>query len=185
MEILAAIALFVAIAAGGYASLVSWKRSLNVTAAGLTKKEMTIAARLYYADMGFYPPDVNRGWDPGFEQAMPWNPDGVPPSPYNVPATDCVGCPADWEDIVAAKWKGPYLEWPNETPWGGKYDYNYWETDITRNGCLVPAGIYAGAQGDYYGANTIPADAEQLVLSKGFDGDECMNGESQLILKQF
>lgn len=139
---------------------------------------LKIATELYYDDMGFYPPDVNRGWDPGFMQPLPYNPDieeTIIPS--------CGHCPAGWENIAQARWKGPYLSrWPQFTPWQGKYDYNYWEAGATRYGCTVPAGIYVGVQRDYDDENPIPTDAEQLMVNQGHDFDGCLNGEAQMIL---
>ena len=78
--------------------------------------------------MGFYPPDVNRGWDPGLSSTTPSNPDN-----HGTSGADCSHCPEDWEDIVAAQWQGPYIKnWPQLTPWGGKYDYNYWAEDVDK-----------------------------------------------------
>jgi prepilin-type N-terminal cleavage/methylation domain-containing protein len=47
----------------------------KVAAAGVTQSQMRKAVDTYFADMGFFPPDVNRGWDPGFMQPVPWSPD--------------------------------------------------------------------------------------------------------------
>jgi len=150
----------------------------RVASAGGTARNLRLASELYYADMGFYPPDVNRGWDPGFMQPLPYNPDT---GDHTLPS--CDHCPADWDTIVQAKWSGPYLGfWPQFTPWGGKYDYNYWSTATTRYGCIVPAGIYVGVQGDYNNQHTIPVYAEQLMVNQGYDTDGCINGESQMIL---
>lgn len=143
---------------------------------------LKVAPQLYFQDMGFYPPDVNRGADPGFTQSLPYFPDGHVGSL----GTNCSHCPSNWQQIVAQNWRGPYLvKWPVSTYWGGKYDYNYWGSGTTRYGCYVPAGIYAGVQGNYSNQNTIPASAEQELISKGYDGDGCINGESQLILIKF
>jgi len=165
-----------------YTNFKETRETSSVLQAGLIQKEMTKATEKYFRDMGFYPPDVNRGWDPGFEQPVPWNPDvGQPGVP--VVGIVCTHCPADWEDVVSEHWAGPYLNWPRETPWGGRFDYNYWSVSTTRSGgCVVPAGIYAGAQGDYQNSNTIPLSAEDKMIEKGFDADECENGESQLLL---
>lgn len=71
------------------------------------------------------------------------------------------------------------------TPWKGEYDYNCWSVDTVRYGCTVPAGIYIGVQGDSNNANTIPGDAEQILLDKGYDNDACLNGEAQMLLHKF
>ncbi|GMR19177.1 MAG: hypothetical protein BMS9Abin34_307 [Patescibacteria group bacterium] len=143
---------------------------------------LKIATQLYFKDMGFYPPDTWRGADPGFTQSLPYYPDGYSES---VPYDDSY-LPSNWQDIVAQNWQGPYLgEWPDKTPWGGEYDYNYWKSGGSRYGCEVPPGIYAGIQGDYSNNNTIPQSAEQELVNLNYDGDGCINGESQLILIKF
>lgn len=159
----------------------------GVAKSGYEQRQMTKAIELYLNDMGFFPPDVNRGWDPGFTQPLPWNPDAAggnpPPSPYDVPGTNCSHCPSDWQDIIAKRWSGPYISiWPSFTAWRGKYDYNYWGTGATRGSCVLPPGVYVGVQGDYNNNNTIPQSAEQKMIEKGFDSEQCLNGESQMFL---
>lgn len=178
VEIVVVIAITAFLASLAYPSIFESKENTRVLDTGLTQKELTRATEAYFRDMGFYPPDVNRGWDPGFEKSLPWNPDG-----QTVSGVDTSTVPSDWQDIIAEKWAGPYMLWQKSTPWGGRYDYNYWETAKTRNGgCVVPKGIYAGAQGDYSNNNTVPSSAEQKMITKGFDADGCLNGESQLLL---
>jgi general secretion pathway protein G len=178
IELLVVIAITAYLASLAYSNIHESRENTEVTDAGLTQKELTRATEAYFRDMGFYPPDVNRGWDPGFERPLPWNPDGLTDSGV---VTSTV--PSNWQSIVAAKWAGPYMTWPKSTPWGGRYDYNYWPTDTTRQGnCVVPKGIYAGAQGDYSNNHTIPSEAEQKMITKGFDADGCLNGEAQLLL---
>lgn len=136
------------------------------------------ASELYYSQMGFYPPDVGRGWDPGFIKPLPWNPDTGATA---IPA--CAYCPPNWDSIVQARWDGPYLpQWPQTTPWNGKYDFNYWPVGAERYGCSVPPGAYIGVQRDYADENPISAAAEQTMLDLHADFDGCLNGESQVIL---
>ena len=143
---------------------------------------LKVAIQLYFNDMGFYPPDVNRGGDPGFTQSMPYFPDGHSGSL----GIQDGHLPSNWEDLVAQNWRGSYLaEWPDNTPWGGEYDYNYWGDGGTRYGCEVPAGVYVGIQGDYSNNNTIPSSAEQKMMDLGYDADGCVNGETQLFLIKF
>jgi len=187
IELLVVIAIIGVLASVAISNLRSARESANVAKAGITQNQMTKAIELYFFDMGFYPPDVNRGWDPGFAQPLPSNPDeaaGEPPGgSYSSPGTNCSHCPADWQDIIAQRWTGPYLNnWPRFTPWNGKYDYNYWGDGATRSGCNVSPGIYVGVQGDYDGSNTLPASAEQKMINKGFESENCMNGESQMLL---
>ena len=188
IELLVVIAIIGSLAAMVLVSLRSAREAAVVVQAGAIQREMTVAVELYFDQMGFYPPDVNRGWDPGLVRTLPWNADeeaGEPPTgAYASPGTDCSHCPSDWETIVQERWNGPYIPaWPRFTPWRGKYDYNYWGSEATRaGGCVVPPGIYIGVQGDYAGANNIPSSAEVEMVGKGFDYDGCINGEAQLLL---
>ncbi len=92
---------------------------------------------------------------------------------------------------VQAKWRGPYIgSYPATTPWGGKYDYNYWfvgadrYTDLnTGNICHVPPGIYIVVQGDYNDSSRIPQNDEQMLLDQKHDNDGCLDGESEMLLK--
>lgn len=186
-EVLIVVAIISLLATIIMAGLKSSKETTNIAKSETDQQQMTGAIELYFTDIGFYPPDVNRGWDPGFMRPLPWNADAEAgetlPSEYASPATTCYNCPTNWQSLIQARWNGPYLaSWPRSTPWGGKYDYNYWNSDMTRYGCVVPAGIYVGVQGNYQNTNTIPASAEQKMLDKGFDGDHCLNGESQMLL---
>jgi prepilin-type N-terminal cleavage/methylation domain-containing protein len=187
MEILIVVAIIAILGTIVLASVHYGRDSSLVTKAGEQQKLMAVAIQLYYTDMGFYPPDVNRGWDPGLMQPLPLNPDMAAgetvPSGYNTSGTDCSHCPSNWQTVVAQRWKGPYMpEWSRSTPWGGKWDYNYWPETNVRAGCTLPAGVYVGIQGDYYGNNNIPAAAEQRMINNNFDAEQCINGESQMLL---
>lgn len=136
------------------------------------------AVELYSFQMDFYPPDVGRGWDPGLVRTLPWNPDT---GATTIPA--CGHCPAGWDTLVQARWNGPYVgAWPQVTPWGGKYDYNYWPTGTVRYGCTIAPGVYIGIQRDYADQNPITAAGEQAMLDRGLDADGCLNGEAQMVL---
>ena len=143
-------------------------------------KTVRAAVYSYYGDVGFWPPDVGRGCDPGFTQPVPYYPDqAVACTPT---ATGVI--PANWQAVVQATWDGPYLErWPTMTPWGGKYDWNYWPDGADRyNGVHLPPGCYVGVQGDYSNNNTIPAPSEQQLINKRFDADGTLDGEAQLLM---
>lgn len=151
----------------------------RITQATQNAEKLKAATELYFRDLGFYPPDTWRGADPGFSQPLPYYPDrDIDPPPYN---DDHM--PQNWQEIVSQDWGGPYLpSWPLETPWGGKYDYNYWGSGGGRYGCTVPPGIYMGIQRDYSDQNPIPSASEQEMLDLGYDKDGCLNGEAQLLL---
>ena len=159
-------------------------------------KQMQTALELYYNDNGFYPPDVSRGWDPGLAKALPYDiTDSTQDCNTNNPACVCgtyLSCttlptaiPSDWLTQVKNHKGGPYIaSWPLTTPWGGTYDYNYWDVVTNRNGCNVPAGIYLGIES---GAGfTLDPSVEQSLYNEGIDNDGCPNnGEAQLLLVKF
>ncbi|MDR3642364.1 MAG: prepilin-type N-terminal cleavage/methylation domain-containing protein [Candidatus Doudnabacteria bacterium] len=157
-------------------------------------KQLQIALEIYATDMGFYPPDVSRGWDPGIAQALPYDTTGS----GNDCATNLASCicnnyltctgsspdniPANWINIVQTNWCGPYtIKWPIFTPWGGVYDYNYWPVTTDRNGCMVPPGIYLGIESG--SGFTLDPGTEQTLYNEGLDNDGCPNnGEVQMLL---
>jgi len=178
VEILVVIAIIGLLSSIALVTLNRAREKAKVAQAGSISRILAMATEFYYDDVGFYPPDVNRGWDPGFMQPLPYNPDT---GQSTVPS--CTHCPPDWVNLVQANWRGPYLNtWPQFTPWKGKYDYNYWEAGAIRYGCVLLPGIYMGVQGDYNNQNIIPAYAEQLMINQRYDIDDCINGESQMIL---
>jgi type II secretory pathway pseudopilin PulG len=162
------------------------------------QRQLQKAVEMYNIDVGFYPPDVNRGWDPGITKPLPSNKDlgfdcNINAIPCTCPSIDFPPCsttpfplPADWMNQVISKWRGPYtIVWPNTAPWGGKYDFNNWYVPTVRYGCAVPAGIYIGTQRNYDESNPIPTDQEQWFLNQGLDADNCLNGEVQLMLIKY
>jgi len=99
------------------------------------------ATLTYYADMGFWPPDVCPDDDPGFTK----------PDPFNVRSGGAPGClglyrlPSNWQTIVDSNWNGPYLDkWPLLNPWAGSYDFENWMTPLA---LPDPPGIYMTARG--------------------------------------
>jgi prepilin-type N-terminal cleavage/methylation domain-containing protein len=182
VEVLIVVGIIGVLAAVAFVSVSGAIRDAKITQATQNAEKLKVATELYFRDLGFYPPDTNRGADPGFTQPLPYFPDGHTGTELSSDAH----CPEDWEDIVASQWKGPYLpEWPIETPWGGKYDYNYWASGGGRYGCTVPPGIYMGIQRDYSEQGPIPSSIEQQMLDLGYDKDGCLNSEAQLLLIKF
>lgn len=131
-------------------------------------KALRAAALAYYADMGFFPPDVNRGIDPGLVTKV------------------TSGLTSEQQTILNQNWKGPYIDrWPDKTPWGGEYDWNLWPTNQNRGGHTVQAGLYVGIASSAIGSSNgkIPVEAEKLLFNDGFDADgDIDNGEVQLLL---
>ena len=181
IELLIVIQLVAILAAIAVPSFLQTREKAKATSAITNAELIRRAAARYAVDVGFYPPDVGRGWDPGFMQPLPRNHDT---GDETVPL--CPMCPPNWVEVVRERWNGPYLTaWPRFTPWGGKYDYNHWPTGVNRYGFDIPPGIYAGIQRDYADQNGMTQAAEDYLLDKGLDFDAVKNGESQLRLLPF
>lgn len=187
IELLVVISILSLIASMVLSSFNQVREKAKRTVALANQRQLQKAMELYYNDMGFYPPDVNRGWDPGISQSLPYNSDlGNNCAANSADCPVCTNCPTDWVAQVQAKWKGPYAaSWPHTAPWGGKYDYNNWSATTTRYGCIVPPGVYIGTQRNYDESNRIPLISEQWFLDQQQDADMCLNGESQLQLIRF
>jgi prepilin-type N-terminal cleavage/methylation domain-containing protein len=179
IELLVVVAIIGLLALIILARLNDTREKAKVAKALQDSRSLKTAAELYFDQMGFYPPDANRGWDPGFTKPLPYN--------YDTGITDtsfpCPNCPTDWVNIVQAKWNGPYIGfWPKLTPWNGKYDFNVWPSGNSRYGCDVPAGVYVGVQRDYSDNNPISYFAETIMIDQNYEAEHCRNGESQLML---
>ncbi len=173
LVVLMIIGILLAIAVPSY---LTFREKAKANTAMTTAEAIRKAAARYALDVGFYPPDVGRGWDPGLAQPLPVNPDT---GATDVPV--CPQCPANWVQIVQQRWKGPYLtKWPKLTPWGGKYDYNYWPDGAARYGVSVPPGLYVGLQRDYAENSAVSRAGEEFLLQQKLDFDGSVNGESQL-----
>lgn len=146
-----------------------------------TASQMIDAVNAYKRDMGFYPLDVGRGNDPGLASQFPINPETG--ELLNPAGSRCN--PGNWRYMVELRWRGAYMNaWPDNTPWGGEYDYNLWPDGASRYGQSVPPGIYLGIQKSRSDAaeTAIPADVETDLVARGIDADGGVNGESQLFL---
>ncbi len=94
-------------------------------------KAIKTAALSYYSDVGFFPPDVQAGIDPGFMQPLPAEEDSGTWHNAGLDRDQAV-------PVIEEKWDGPYLEkWKVYHPWKkyataqnddrcGKYDYENW-----------------------------------------------------------
>jgi prepilin-type N-terminal cleavage/methylation domain-containing protein len=183
IELIVAIAIIAILAAIISPTAFKAIEKAKISRSGSDARALRVAAMQYYGDVGFWPPDVNRGVDPGFMQsgiACAENPGQM--AGYDPVAQG--GYMANWQAVINNNWDGPYLErWPTLTPWAGKYDWNFWPTAQNRvGGVVVPPGCYVGIQGDYLNANFIPEASEQILVNNGFDFDGAVNGESQLLM---
>lgn len=83
----------------------SWTEKSRYAKAESELKGMARAINYLMVDVGKYPADVGPNIDPGLN-----NRNRVPTA-------------------IRDHWEGPYMEkWPNENPWGGTYDYEYWNS---------------------------------------------------------
>ncbi|MBU2044268.1 MAG: prepilin-type N-terminal cleavage/methylation domain-containing protein [Candidatus Omnitrophica bacterium] len=104
-------------------------------------KAMGSATLTYYADMGFFPPDVVKDVDPGFVKPLPYSAINGSGMESTSAATTH---PSNWKDMVNASWDGPYLDtYPAACPWGDGYDYDYWPNGRHNLG----PGVYIGLRG--------------------------------------
>lgn len=87
----------------------------------------------FYGDLGGFPPDVGSDTDPG----LGYNKGG-------------------W-----ANWNGPYIDrWPDQTPWGGSYDYEYWSLSwANKDGTLGNEVLLSIRGGSAYGGTMTERDA--------------------------
>ena len=72
IELLVVIAIVGLLASVVLVSLNQARQESRVAAALVNQQNLRKAVELYLSDMGFYAPDVNRGWDPGFAKAFPY-----------------------------------------------------------------------------------------------------------------
>lgn len=198
VELLVDIAIIGVLAAVVSPSAFKAVEKAKVARAKADARALRAAALAYYADMGFFPQDVNRGFDPGF--MYPMSPAEYYASPegqqivQKARAEGWGGGTGTWgsdqltdaqKDAIRNNWKGPYLErWPDRTPWGGKYDWNLWPNGAERYGVPIEPGVYVGIQRDWGDRSEtgIPLTAELLMIQEGFDAGGGPNGEVQLLL---
>ena len=91
-------------------------------------RQVKLAANRFEQDMGYYPPDVWRGVDPGLIEKYGWQSGGHS---------------ADWDEIDLSNWNGPYLEnWKDgwkRSPFGGLYDWDNYAAGVDYMGIKGPA----------------------------------------------
>ncbi|MCF7907885.1 MAG: type II secretion system protein GspG [Candidatus Omnitrophica bacterium] len=136
-------------------------------------KTLKTAAMSYYGDTGQWPPDVCPNDDPGFMSHDAF----LTACCITVPNGDIPAFIALIEDY----WDGPYLEggFPNSTPWGGSYDWEWWPS-----GAVVwqmPPGCYISARAKWdstpavcgfavgNSGTEVPANAEVRLQQQDFD----------------
>lgn len=111
----------------------------------------------FYADTGGFSPDVGAGVDPGLA--------------YNR---------GDWSG-----WNGPYIDaWPDETPWGGYYQYYYGECEwANKDGTLGNEVLIAIYGGSTYGGTMTTEDATAVdeLLDDGDLNSGNVRGSAQFL----
>jgi prepilin-type N-terminal cleavage/methylation domain-containing protein len=90
IELLVVIAIIGLLSSILMVSMVNSRENARRVTALESQKQLQKAVEMYNLDVGFYPPDVNRGWDPGISKPLPYNKDlGFD---CNVDASQCA-CP--------------------------------------------------------------------------------------------
>ncbi len=108
-------------------------------------RQVKIAANRFQQDMGFYPPDVWRGVDPGLIEKYGWR-DG--------------GHSSKWDQLDLSNWNGPYLEnWKKgwkRNPFGGLYDWDNYEEGYSHMGITGPAAYLTLKPSEWGGTTGLP-----------------------------
>jgi prepilin-type N-terminal cleavage/methylation domain-containing protein len=120
-------------------------------------REVAQASIRFKQDMGYFPPDVAPGIDPGLVAKDGYRAGGHSPA---------------WEGLDLSHWNGPYLafkRWPKNA-WGGPLDYDYFPDGNAPAGLADP-GIYLSARANFgMGNSGMPAAAfEESLESAGTD----------------
>jgi prepilin-type N-terminal cleavage/methylation domain-containing protein len=116
-------------------------------------RQVKIAATRFEHDMGFFPPDVWRGVDPGLIEKYGWQNGGHS---------------SKWDSIDLSLWNGPYLEnWKDgwkSNPFGGQYDWDNYEEGYSHMGINGPA-VFLTLKPNSWGGSTglpLPVFEDQL-----------------------
>lgn len=177
IEILIVMTIIGILLAGAFFAYVEAVERSRVNQALLDIQQIRNAVESYHLDIGFYPADVNRGIDPGLAAPIRTACSSACPEGYNINyIANSSGVPN--------LWKGPYLEkWPDQTPWGGEYDYDYYPSGINTGHCPAggPAGIYVTIKpaAGYTGAGSIP----QVAKARFAGQDRCPGSQNRVFIR--
>ncbi len=122
-------------------------------------RQVKMAANRFEQDMGYYPPDVHRGVDPGLIEKYGWRGGGHS---------------SKWDQVDLSNWSGPYLEnWKSgwkRNPFGGLYDWDNYEEGYSHMGINGPAVYLTLKPGNWGGSNGLPIPAyEDQLEAAGVD----------------
>ncbi len=125
-------------------------------------RQVKIAANRFEQDMGFYPPDVWRGVDPGLIEKYGWKNGGHS---------------AQWDDLDLSNWNGPYLEnWKDgwkASPFGGLYDWDNYGAGVDYMGIKGPAVYLTLKPTSWGGAEGLPLpEFEDQLEAAGVDASD-------------
>lgn len=121
-------------------------------------RQIKIGATRFQFDVGFFPPDVNRGIDPGLVEKNGWQ---------------AGGHSSKWNQIDLRRWKGPYLEeWSTwkRNPWGGLYDWDNYEPGYNYMG-ITGGAVYVTLKPSTWGGfDGLPTGMyEDFLEEQGID----------------
>ena len=121
-------------------------------------RQVKIAAGRFEHDIGYYPPDVNRGVDPGLITKYGWQ---------------AGGHSSKWDLVDLSEWSGSYLEEWDEwkrNPWGGLYDWDNYEPGYNYMGITGGAVYLTLKPSEWGGTNGLPKpDFEDSLEKRGID----------------
>jgi prepilin-type N-terminal cleavage/methylation domain-containing protein len=126
LELMVVMSIIGVLLAGAYYSYIQIIERSRINEALSDIQMIRQAIEQYHADTGYYPPDTDPRFDPGFLSYQQIN--------CNAPTSSYNPCPHGYNSTISetsppTNYRGPYLDvpsWPIETPWGGVYDYDYW-----------------------------------------------------------
>lgn len=137
-----------------FTSLIEASKVSKAVAEVNTLKKALMA---FFADNGGFPPDVGPDIDPGLA--------------YNK---------GSWSG-----WNGPYIDkWPDKTPWGGSYDYEYWNCSwANKDGTAGNEVLITIRAGSAYGGKMTLEDARNIdkMLDNGNLSSGNVRGDANYI----
>lgn len=139
----------------GWYRTMSWTRHRAMLAVFMSDiRQVKIAAGRFQTDVGVYPPDVNRGVDPGMIDKFGWQNGGHS---------------SKWNLVNLSGWKGPYLaQWKTwkRNPWGGLYDWDNYEPGYNYMGITGGAVYLTLKPSTWGGKDGLPKPKYEDILEE-------------------
>ena len=154
--------LIISILAALFSITGKWVRDRALFAKFMTDiREIKIGVSRFEQDVGVFPPDVDRGIDPGLASKTGWK---------------AGGHSAKWETLDMKGWKGPYIKAWSRNPWGGLYDWDNYEPGYDYMGIKGGAVYVTLKPATWGGTDGLPKrDFEIMLEQKGIDTSDWPN----------